>query len=176
VGKYVLVVDSLLADLGVDRASFWMECLQAADYAKGGAEAKERGRVRVMIAKARDDYLEEHPDDSDDAKEYAYDWSKAAARSLPGWRLRDCPACENVGVMEGRLFKHSTQIPETDDRLVEVFFHPESFRCTTCSLQLGNEVEVEYGIGNIPNVTDVSEEEFERLSAEVDSPNVLGDV
>ncbi|MFE3263860.1 hypothetical protein [Streptomyces sp. NPDC059215] len=176
VGKYVLVVDSLLADLGVDRTSFWMECLQAADYAKGGAEAKERDRVWNMIAKARDDYLEEHPDDSEDAKEYAYEWSKVAARSFPRWRLRDCPACENVGVMEGRFFRNSTDIPGTDERLVEIFFDPTSFRCTTCSLQLCNQVEVEYGVGNIPNVTDVSEEEFERLNSGADSPNVLGDV
>jgi hypothetical protein len=174
-GKYVLVVDSLLADLDVDRAVFWLECLQAADYAKGGAEAKERERVRRMIAKARDEYNEEHPDDSTDAKEYAYEWSKSQARSFPKWQLRDCPACENIGVMEGQLFRHWMNIPETEDRLVDIQFHPESFRCTTCSLRLSNEVEVEYGVSSIPNLTDISEEEFERMASKVESPNVLGD-
>jgi hypothetical protein len=175
VGKYVLVVDSLLADLGVDRASFWVDCLQAADYAKGGAEAKERERVRRMISVARSEYVEDHPDDSPDAKEYYYEWSRGRVRSVPKWQLRDCPACQNVGVMQGRLFRHQVSIPESDDLLMEIDFHPESFRCTTCSLCLSNEMEVEYGIGSVPTWADISEEEFERIQSKSQTPNVLGD-
>jgi hypothetical protein len=174
VGKYVLVVDSLLADMDVDRAGFWLECLQAADYVKDGAEAKERDRVKFMIARARDKYNEDHPDDSADAKEYAYEWSRNRTRSFPGWQLRDCPACENIGIMEGRLFKRRISVPEADDQLVNIEFQPESFSCETCSLRLENDVEVEYGIGGIPNWTDIQEDEYDRMVSSMESPNVLG--
>ncbi|MCX5397060.1 hypothetical protein [Streptomyces sp. NBC_00102] len=176
VGAYVKIVDSLLNDLDVARATFWMDCLQAADYAKAGAEARERERVRALIDKARSSYRREYPDDSPDAKEYHYEWSKNLTKSIPEWRLRDCPACENVGIMEGVLFKHRVSTPESDEEWTVIQFGPGSFRCSSCSLHLDDQVEVEYGISNIPNWTDISEEEFERIEPKREPSNVLGDV
>ncbi|MFF5622525.1 MULTISPECIES: hypothetical protein [Streptomyces] len=176
VDSYVTIVDSLLVDLDVDRSFFWGECLQAADYAKGKAEAVARDGVKDLITRARANYDRLTPRGSDEDNRRAYEWSRRKALSVAEWRQRDCPACGNVGVMDGHLFRSHIDVPEDQsDTLVVIQFDPSSFTCTSCPLVLSNEVEVEYGMGRVPAWTDLSEAEYERVKGKADWLDVTED-
>ncbi|MFF8951916.1 hypothetical protein ACF09I_24420 [Streptomyces sp. NPDC014940] len=173
VASYVIVVDSLLADLDVDRAFFWGECLEVADYAKGKAEALARDGVKDLITRARENYERLSPRGSAETKRRAYEWSRRKALPVPEWRQRDCPACGNIGVMDGHLFRSQIDVPgDQSDTLVVIQFDPSSFTCTTCPLVFSNEVEVEYGMGRVPVWTDLSEAEYERIKEIADRSNL----
>ncbi|SEE97135.1 hypothetical protein SAMN05428954_4886 [Streptomyces sp. 2112.3] len=176
IGKFAIVVDHILADLQNDRESFWAECLSAVDYVKGGSEAKARKQVWDSIKAARLEYKKGHAGETEEDEEYYYRWSAKRVSSFPKWQLRDCPACGNVGRMTGYLAVRELEAPadEVDEVFGVVEFHPQTFKCVSCPLELGNEVDLAYGMDNTPNFTSLTLDEFERIESQVCETDVLG--